>query len=43
MVTVRDRLDVNHLLEHDFLSDVQLESFVDDLERVPLLEKAARG
>ena len=39
-VTIGDRLVVNHLLEHDFLSDVQLQSLLDDLERVPLLEKA---
>ena len=31
---------VNHLLEHDFLSDVQLQSLLDDLDRVPLPEKA---
>ena len=41
MVTVGDRLVVNHLLEHDFLSDVQLESLLDDLERVPFSKKAA--
>ena len=40
-LTVGDRSVVNHLLEHDFLSDVQLKSLLDDLERVPLLEKAA--
>ena len=42
VVTTGDRLVVNHLLEHDFLSDVQLESLLDDLEKVPLSEKAAR-
>ena len=41
VVTTGDRLVVNHLLEHDFLSDVQLESLLDDLERVPVSEKAA--
>ena len=35
-----DRLVVNHLLEHDFLSHVQLESLLEDLGRVPLTEKA---
>ena len=40
VLIVRDRLVVNHLLEH-FLSEVQLESLLDDLERVPLSEKAA--
>ena len=41
VVTVGDRLVVNHLLEHDFLSDVQLERLLDDVERAPLSEKAA--
>ena len=41
VLTVEDNSVVNHLLEHDFFSDVQLESFFDDLERVPLSEKAA--
>ena len=41
VVTAGDRLVVNYLLEHDFLSHVQLESLLDDLERVPLSEKAA--
>ena len=40
VLTVGGRLVVNHLLEHDFLSDVQLQSLLDDLDRVPLLEKA---
>ena len=39
--TAGDRFLVNHLLEQDFLSEVQLESLLDDLERVPLSEKAA--
>ena len=41
VVTARERLVVNHLLEYAFLSDVQLESLLDDLERVSLSEKAA--
>ena len=41
VVTTGDRLVVNHLLEHDFLSNVQLDSLLDDLDRVPLSEKAA--
>ena len=41
VVTAGDRLVGNHLLGHDFLSDVQLESLWDDLERVPLSEKTA--
>ena len=40
VLTVKGRLVVNHLLEHDFLSDVQLQSLLDDLDRVPLSEKA---
>ena len=36
-----DRLVVKHLLEHDFLSHVQLESLLDDVEREPLSKKAA--
>ena len=39
--TTRDRLVVNHLLEHDSLSNVQLDSLLEDLDRVPLSEKAA--
>ena len=35
---VGDRLVVNHLREHDFLSDVELETLLDDLERVTLSE-----
>ena len=31
---------VNHLLEHDFLSDIQPQSLLDELDRVPLSEKA---
>ena len=38
--TVGGKLVVNHLLEHDFLSAVQLQSLLDDLDRVPLSEKA---
>ena len=41
VLSVGDRLVVNHLLEHHFLSDVHLESLFIDLERVPLSEKAA--
>ena len=41
VVTTGDRLVVNNLLQHDFLSDVQLDSLLDDLERVPLSKKAA--
>ena len=40
VVTTGDRLVVNHLLEHDFLSHVELESLLEHLERVPLSEKA---
>ena len=40
VVTTRGRLVVNHLIEHDFLSAVQLESLFDDLHRVPLSQKA---
>ena len=40
VLTVGGRLVVNHLLEHDFLSHVQLQSLLDDLHRVPLSEKA---
>ena len=36
VVTSGDRLVVNHLLDHDFLSHVQLESLLEDLGRVPL-------
>ena len=41
VVTTADRLVVNHLLEHDFLRLVQLESLLEDLEMVPLSEKAS--
>ena len=41
VVTTGDRLVVNHLLEHEFLSDVQLDSSLDDLDSLPLSEKAA--
>ena len=40
VLTVGGRLVVNHLLEHDFLSDIQLQSLLDDLDRAPLSEKA---
>ena len=40
VLTMGGKLVVNHLLEHDFLSDVQLQSLLDDLDRVPLSEKA---
>ena len=40
VLTVGGKLVVNHLLEHDFLSEVQLQSLLDDLDRVPLSEKA---
>ena len=40
VLTVGGRLVVNHLLEHDILSDVQLQTLLDDLDRVPLSEKA---
>ena len=41
VVTAGDRLVGNHLLEHNFWSDVQLDYLLDDLERVPLSENAA--
>ena len=41
VLTVGGKLVVNHLLEHDFLSDVQLQSLLDDLDRVPLSDKAS--
>ena len=40
VVTTRGRLVANHLIEHEFLSDVQLNSLLEDLDRVPLSEKA---
>ena len=40
VLTVGGRLVVNYLLEHDSLSDVQLQSLLDDLHRVALSEKA---
>ena len=40
VVTTGDRLVVDHLLEHDFLSHLQLESLLEDLGRVSLSEKA---
>ena len=39
VVTTRERLVVNHVLEHDFLSGVQLDSLLADLDRVPVTEK----
>ena len=36
-----DNLGVNHLLEHNFLSHVQLESLLEDFGKVLLTEKAA--
>ena len=41
VVTAGESLVVNHLLEHDFLSDVQRESHLDDVQRLPLSEKVA--
>ena len=41
VLTVGGRLVVNHLLEHNFLSDVHLQSVLDDLDRLPLSERAA--
>ena len=40
VLTVGGRLVVNYLLEHYCLRDVQLQSLLDDLDRVPLSEKA---
>ena len=40
VLTVGGRLVVSHLLEHDFLSDVHLQSLLDDFDRMPLSEKA---
>ena len=40
VLTVGGKLVVNHLLEHDFLSDIQLQNLLDDLDRVPLSKKA---
>ena len=40
VVTTGDRLVVNHFLEHDSLSHVQLWGLLEDLGRVPLSEKA---
>ena len=40
VVTTRERLVVNHLIEHDFFNAVQLDSLLADLDRVPLSEKA---
>ena len=40
VLNVGDRLVVNRLLKHVFLSVVQLESLLDDLEGVPLSKKA---
>ena len=40
VLTVGGKLVVNHLLEQDYLSDIQLQSLLEDLDRVPLSEKA---
>ena len=40
VVTTGERLVVNHLIEHEFLSVVQLDSLLEDLDRVPVSEKA---
>ena len=40
VVTTREGLVVNHLIVHDFLSAVELDSLLEDLDRVPLSEKA---
>ena len=40
VLAVGGKLVVDHLLEHDFLSDTQLQSLLEDLDRVPLSEKA---
>ena len=40
VLTMGGRVVVNHLLEHDFLSGVQLDSLLEDLDRLPLTEKA---
>ena len=40
MLTVGGKLVVNHLLEHNFLIDIQLQILLDDLDRVTLSEKA---
>ena len=41
VVITGDRLVVNHLLEHDVLTAVQLKDPLDDLKRVPVLVKAS--
>ena len=40
VVTTRERLVVNQLIVHDFLSAVQLDSLLQDLGGLPLSEKA---
>ena len=40
VVTTGERLVANHLIEHNFLSNVRLDSLLEDLDRVPLSEKA---
>ena len=40
VLTLRGRLVVNQLLEHDVLSGVQLGSLLEDLDSVPLAKKA---
>ena len=40
VLTVGGKLLINHLLHYNFLSEVQLQSLLDDLDSVPLSEKA---
>ena len=40
VLNVGGRLVVNHVLEQDFLSGVQLDTLLEDVDRVPLTEKA---
>ena len=40
VLTTTGRLVGNHLIEHNFLSAVELDSLLEDLDRVPLSEKA---
>ena len=40
VLSVGGRLVVNHLLEHNFLSGLQLDSLLEDLDRLPLTKKA---
>ena len=41
VVTDGEKLVVNHLLEHDILSQVEPELLLEDLDRVPFIEKAS--